>query len=84
METVKLDEAKLEEVKHLLSQIMKEIEEAINAGELSDLHPLYEQQPLMIKIQSILEDFSELVTKLEKLKKKLLLRVLRSLSKRGF
>jgi hypothetical protein len=71
LETVKLDEAKLDKVEHYLSQIMNELEEAINAGELPDLHLLYEQKALMTKIQSILEDFRELTVKLKEFKKKL-------------
>lgn len=71
LEMVKLDETRLKEAERLLGQITNELEEGINIGESLNLRPLYEQQELMMKVRSVLEDLRELMVKLEGFKKKL-------------
>ncbi len=66
-----LDPKKLEETEELVSRIMSDLEESINRGELSDSRPLYEQQSLAIKLQSILENILTMAEELEQLKEML-------------
>ena len=71
LEAVDIDPKKIREIEGLVSQIVTDIEESINLGEPSDPRPLYEQQSLVIKLQSILENLCNMAGELEQLKEKL-------------
>lgn len=71
LEAVKVDLKILKEIEGLVGQITSDLEELINFGELPDLHPLYEQQSLAIKLQSTLEDLRKGAEELEQLEKRL-------------